>query len=111
MKRVLTIFIAVIFLTMPIYATKDQYSWYCKRNTENLQPILPSEFSLIHQYDVIWLNHQRNNNDSDKVAYLTFDAGYENGNISKILDVLKEKGVKGAFFILENLINSNPEKR
>ena len=27
----------------------------------------------------------------EKVIYLTFDAGYENGNVEKILDVLKEK--------------------
>ncbi|MBQ2718600.1 MAG: polysaccharide deacetylase family protein, partial [Clostridia bacterium] len=37
----------------------------------------------------------------------TFDAGYENGNVEKILDVLKEEGVPGAFFILDNLILRN----
>ena len=54
-------------------------------------------------------NRNQNDNDNNKIAYLTFDAGYENGNIARILDVLKKKEVKGAFFILENLINSNPE--
>ena len=34
----------------------------------------------------------------EKVLYLTFDCGYENGYTSKILDVLKEKGVTAAFF-------------
>jgi peptidoglycan-N-acetylmuramic acid deacetylase len=33
-----------------------------------------------------------------KPIYLTFDCGYENGNTAKILDVLKEKNVKAAFF-------------
>jgi peptidoglycan-N-acetylmuramic acid deacetylase len=42
--------------------------------------------------------------DGDKVIYLTFDAGYENGNVAKILDVLKEKEVSAAFFVLGNLI-------
>ena len=37
--------------------------------------------------------------DNEKVLYLTFDEGYENGYTSKILDVLKEKNVKAAFFI------------
>jgi peptidoglycan-N-acetylmuramic acid deacetylase len=46
---------------------------------------------------------------SEKIAYLTFDAGYENGNVEKILDTLKEKGVVGAFFILKNLIDRNPD--
>ncbi|MBO5305323.1 MAG: polysaccharide deacetylase family protein, partial [Clostridia bacterium] len=35
--------------------------------------------------------------------------GYENGNIEKILDVMKEEGVTGAFFILKNLILKNPD--
>ena len=43
------------------------------------------------------------------MVYLTFDAGYENGNVSKILDVLKEENVPGTFFILQNLIRKNPE--
>ena len=47
--------------------------------------------------------------ENDKKIYLTFDAGYENGNIEKILDVLKNHGAKGAFFVLENLIKKNTE--
>jgi peptidoglycan-N-acetylmuramic acid deacetylase len=43
------------------------------------------------------------------VIYLTFDAGYENGNIARILDTLKSHNAEGAFFILENLIRRNPE--
>ncbi len=35
---------------------------------------------------------------ADKELYLTFDCGYENGYTSKILDVLRDKGVKAAFF-------------
>ncbi len=38
------------------------------------------------------------NKSKDKRLYLTFDCGYENGNTSKILDVLKEKNVPAAFF-------------
>ena len=47
--------------------------------------------------------------DDDKVVYLTFDAGYENGNVEKILDTMKEEQVTGAFFILSNLIDRNPQ--
>jgi peptidoglycan-N-acetylmuramic acid deacetylase len=46
---------------------------------------------------------------SDKVVYLTFDAGYENGNIEKILNELKAENVPSAFFILGNLIQRNPD--
>ena len=41
-----------------------------------------------------------------KYLYLTFDEGYENGQTGKILDVLKEKGVKAAFFITGDYFKS-----
>ena len=47
--------------------------------------------------------------DPDKVVYLTFDAGYENGNVEKILDTLNAEGATGAFFILGNLVTSEPD--
>lgn len=34
----------------------------------------------------------------EKVLYLTFDCGYENGYTAKILDTLRDKNVKAAFF-------------
>ncbi len=44
-----------------------------------------------------------------KVMYLTFDCGYENGYTSKILDVLKEKGVNAAFFCTLPQVKENPD--
>jgi peptidoglycan-N-acetylmuramic acid deacetylase len=46
---------------------------------------------------------------TDKVVYLTFDAGYENGNVEKILDAMKAEGAVGAFFVLGNLAVRNSE--
>ena len=43
-----------------------------------------------------------------KEIYLTFDEGYENGYTSKILNTLKEKNVKAAFFVTEPYIRSEP---
>lgn len=45
----------------------------------------------------------------DKVLYLTFDCGYENGYTEKVLDVLKEKDVNAAFFCTLDEVKSNPE--
>lgn len=45
----------------------------------------------------------------DKVLYLTFDCGYENGYTSKILDVLKEKKVTAAFFCTLPQVKENPD--
>ena len=48
-------------------------------------------------------------NVGEKVLYLTFDAGYENGCTAKILDTLKEKQVPAAFFLVGNYIRQSPD--
>lgn len=47
--------------------------------------------------------------EDEPVIYLTFDAGYENGNTGRILDVLKAHGVRAAFFVVGNYIQTQPE--
>ncbi len=44
-----------------------------------------------------------------KVMYLTFDCGYENGYTMKILDTLKEKNVPAAFFCTLHEMEQNPD--
>ncbi|MGN0589813.1 MAG: polysaccharide deacetylase family protein [Ruminiclostridium sp.] len=46
---------------------------------------------------------------SGKNICLTFDEGYENGYTAKILDVLKEKGVKAVFFVTYDYCKSSPD--
>lgn len=48
-------------------------------------------------------------NTEDKVIYLTFDAGYENGCTGKILDFLKVHQVPAAFFLAGNYLQKNPD--
>jgi peptidoglycan-N-acetylmuramic acid deacetylase len=86
-----------------VSAKENDFSWYCIREKDHKRPPLPSEFSFINELDGYYIGSD------EKVVYLTFDAGYENGNVEKTLDVLKEHDVKGAFFILSNLINENPD--
>ena len=46
----------------------------------------------------------------DKRMYLTFDCGYEYKNLTgKILDTLKKKKVKAAFFVTLDYVKSNPK--
>lgn len=44
-----------------------------------------------------------------KVIYLTFDCGYENGNTNKILKTLKKNHVKAIFFITMDYLQENPK--
>lgn len=46
---------------------------------------------------------------SEKVLYLTFDCGWENGYTNKVLDTLKEKNVPAAFFCTLEHIKAEPE--
>lgn len=46
---------------------------------------------------------------SKNTIYLTFDAGFENGNTEKILDALKKHNVKATFFLVGNYIETSPE--
>lgn len=50
--------------------------------------------NMFAKYNTFYLDGR-----GEKVLYLTFDEGYENGYTAKILDVLKEKNVPAAFFI------------
>lgn len=45
----------------------------------------------------------------DKVIYLTFDCGYENGNTPAILDALKKHNVKATFFVVGNYLETSPK--
>ena len=82
-------------------------NWYCMKTESGCQPPLPPEFSFIKEHGGYYIDDDAT--DSDKVIYLTFDAGYENGNVEKILDILKKHDAAGAFFILKNLITKNTD--
>lgn len=65
---------------------------------------------MVDSYGGYYIDKKHASQDGgDKVVYLTFDAGYENGNVGKILDTLKEQNVTGAFFILGHLCEAYPD--
>ena len=105
LKRIFCIISAFAILSLPISAySRTPYGWYCMRNG-NDPPCLEGEFSFIEKYDGYYLDPDL----EDKVIYLTFDAGYENGNVARIAQTLKKHNATGAFFVLENIIKKEPE--
>ena len=102
---VITVCVAMIFSFSNAKAAECK-SWYIKRNG-NYPPAPPSDYPMLKQYGAFYIND--NLNDGEKKLYLTFDAGYENGNIEKILDVLDKENIKSAFFVLDNLIIKNTD--
>lgn len=85
--------------------SNTRYGWGIKRNSSHQQPEVPANFrELLSRYDAYWVGSP-----AEKVLYLTFDEGYENGFTPKILDVLKANGVKAAFFVTGHYVKSQPE--
>ncbi len=80
------------------------YNWYFVPRSDGLQPRDLPEFSFIKGRDAFWVGDPE-----EKTIYLTFDAGYENGYTSKILDVLKAHNAPAAFFVVGHYIKTAPE--
>ncbi len=103
----LVVFICLLLTcSIAVFADGDLH-WYLKRN-KGKAPSFPPEAEQIKEYNAYYLDKNANSA-GNKVIYLTFDAGYENGNVEKILNILKEESVPGAFFLLDNIIIKNPE--
>ena len=107
-NRIIAIFFALALMLLPFSAdASTSYNWYCRHMKNGATPECDPQMKFIEKYGGYYIDHSAD--ESNKTLYLTFDAGYENGNVEKILDVLKEKEVRGAFFILENLAKREPE--
>ena len=84
--------------------TVETGSWGLSFRTEGQPPIGPANSAVLARYDAAYLG-----NSGEKVLYLTFDAGYENGCTAKILDILKKHEVKAAFFLVGNYLEKNAD--
>ena len=83
--------------------SNTKQSLYFVANNNHTQPQGNGSVAL-NKYNAYYVG-----NPNEKKIYLTFDEGYENGYTSKILDVLKAKNVKAAFFVTKPYIESDPE--
>lgn len=79
-------------------------SWGLSFRQEGAPPIGNAGKDQLRQYQAAYIGDV-----GEKVLYLTFDAGYENGCTAKILDTLKEKQVPAAFFLVGNYIQRSPD--
>ncbi len=95
-----------IILTVVIFrqAVLETGNWGLSFRQEGAAPLGPADSEQLSKYDAVYLGDT-----SQKVIYLTFDAGYENGCTEKILDILKKHEVPGAFFLVGNYIEKNAD--
>lgn len=114
MKKTVLLFFVVLSLlcasVIGVSAASARFRWYCVHVKDHKQPSVGAELAFVEELGGYYIDrHHTEANADDKVIYLTFDAGYENGNIEKTLDVLREENVPAAFFILQNLVVKNTD--
>ena len=79
-------------------------SWGLSFRTLGQSPIGNASVTELKKYDAAYVGDPE-----EKVLYLTFDAGYENGCTEKILDILQKHDVPAAFFLVGNYIEKNAD--
>lgn len=103
------------YLTLPIendVREKETYynysnvklAWWIKRDDNHLGSGCDDTLD-IRKYGAYYLDKDT----TEKVIYLTFDCGYENGYTNQILDVLKRQEVPACFFVTKTYVRDNPE--
>ena len=85
-------------------AAVETGSWGLSFQTEGATPQGPVSPQMLSTLGASYVGDTQ-----EKVLYLTFDAGYENGCTSRILDVLGKHNVKAAFFLVGHYMQSNPD--
>ena len=98
--------LAAVILTVCLFAGRalETGSWGLSFREEGSAPVGNAGVSQLKKYDAAYIG-----NTEEKVIYLTFDAGYENGCTAKILDTLKEHQVPAAFFLVGNYLERNAD--
>lgn len=80
-------------------------AWWFRRD-RNHGPSGCDDTIDISEYDAYYLDKAAAEK-NEKVVYLTFDCGYENGYTEQMLDVLKKENVPACFFVTQTYIRDN----
>lgn len=78
--------------------------WGLSFQTEGQAPIGNATAEDLARYGAYYLGDT-----DEKVIYLTFDCGYENGYTEAILDALKKHSAPAAFFVVGNMVETAPD--
>lgn len=79
-------------------------NWGLSFQEEGKSPVGNATFDELKAYDAYYAEDT-----DEKVLYLTFDCGYENGNTEPILDALKKHKAPATFFVVGNFISTSPD--
>ena len=83
-------------------ASVQSASWGLSFQEEGKRPAGNATIDDLKQYNAYYASDT-----DEKILYLTFDAGYENGNTPAILEALKKHQAPAVFFAVGNFIKDN----
>ena len=86
------------------HRTIETGAWGLSFRQEHTAPLGPASAEELARFNAAYIG-----NTQEKVIYLTFDAGYENGCTEKILDALKAHNAPAAFFLVGNYMEKNAD--
>ena len=79
-------------------------NWGLSFQQEGKPPVANASAEYLKQFNAYYADQTE-----EKVIYLTFDAGYENGSTAAILDALKKHNASATFFLVGNYLETSPE--
>ena len=82
----------------------QSYEWGLHFEKTNSLPVPNLSDDVLNKYNAYF-----HGDIGEKVIYITFDAGYENGCTAPILDALKKHNAPAAFFLVGPYIENNPD--
>ena len=85
-------------------SSSQSSNWGLSFQEEGKRPVGNATIEELSRYNAFYAE-----NTEEKKIYLTFDAGYENGNTPAILNALKRHNVQATFFVVGTYIESNPD--
>lgn len=85
-------------------ASGEITNWGLSFQQEGQPPVANATAEYLAGFDSVYRMETE-----EKVLYLTFDAGFENGSTEKILDALKKHNVKATFFLVGNYFETQPD--
>lgn len=78
--------------------------WGLSFQQEGAPPVANATSDYLRDFHALYVGDE-----NSKEIYITFDAGFENGNTAQILDALKKHNVKATFFLVGNYLETQPE--
>ncbi len=102
MALVIGIPCAVVY--SPTLSVAANANWGLSFRENGSTPIGNADAAYLAGYDAYYVGDT-----SRPVIYLTFDAGYENGNTAPILDALRRHEVPATFFLVGNYLETAPD--